>query len=71
MLKRLPELEKEFLIPGSSEYDFYQTLTGNEKQKNNETQISDHCFTVGGVTLRQLTPDDCTKIWLHTGNSSQ
>ena len=58
MLKRLPELEKEFLLTGSSEHAFYQKLTGNEIRKNNETQISDHCFAVGGVCWRQLTPDE-------------
>jgi hypothetical protein len=58
MLKRLPELEKEFLITGSPENDFYQKLTGNEKLKNNEIHISDHCFAVGGVSWRQLTHDE-------------
>ena len=58
MLKRLPELEKEFLLTGSSEHAFYQKLTGNEKRRNNETQISEHCFAVGGVSWRQLTPDE-------------
>ena len=53
MLKRLPELEKEFLLTY-----FYQKLTGNEKRKSKETQILDHCFAVGGFCWRQLAPDE-------------
>ena len=60
--KRLPELENDFLQAGTNEYAFYKKLAKVEKGTKNETQLSNDCFAVGGVTYRQLASTEYDAI---------
>ncbi|XP_028417094.1 uncharacterized protein LOC114541355 [Dendronephthya gigantea] len=54
--KRIPELEKDFLLDGTHECEFYHKLTGKVKLAKNEVQLSTECFAIGGASWRQLSP---------------
>jgi hypothetical protein len=54
--KRIPELEKDFLLNGSNECEFYHKLIGKGKATKNEVQLSQECYGIGGVSWRQLSP---------------
>ena len=54
--KRIPELEKDFLLVGSKEYEFYQKRRGKEKATKKEVQLSEECHGIGVVSWRQHSP---------------